>query len=300
MKKPGVILLAVVLMTAGAACGKDKSSNGGSGGSATTAKAGLANLLPADIAKAGELKVGSDIEYPPVESFKEGTQQAEGIDVDLANAMGAELGVKVRFINDTDFAGIIAAMKAGRFDIVMSAMNDTAERRGQGVDFIDYFTSGTSILVKKGNPEKIASLDDLCGKSVAVQKGTTQETDTLPPQSQKCTGAGKGAIKVLSFEKDTDALQQVKIGRASAILEDSPVAGYNAKTAGAGADFQLTGTATDVGQYGIAVPATNTKLRDAMRAALKAVIADGTYDRVLAKWGATSGALKTAQLNGQA
>jgi polar amino acid transport system substrate-binding protein len=214
--------------------------------------------------------------------------------------MGTQLGVTFRFINDTDFAGIIAAMKAGRFDIIMSAMNDTAERRGNGVDFVDYFTAGTSILVKKGNPDKIAGLDDLCGKTVAVQKGTVQETDTLPPQSQKCTTAGKGAITVLPFEKDTDALQQVKIGRAAAIVEDSPVAGYNAKTAGGGSEFELTGQPTDVGQYGIAIPTTNVKLRDAIRAALKAIIADGTYDKVLAKWGATSGALKTAPVNGQA
>jgi polar amino acid transport system substrate-binding protein len=300
MRKLGIALLAVALTIGAAACGDEKKESGGGSSPTTTSDAPLADLLPADIAKAGQIKVGSDIEYPPVESFKEGTQTPEGIDIDLANAMGEQLGVSIKFVNDTDFAGIISALKSGRFDIIMSAMNDTAERRGNGVDFIDYFTAGTAILVKKGNPEQIKGLDDLCGKTVAVQKGTVQETDTLPPQSKKCTDAKKGAITVLPFEKDTDALQQVKIGRAVAIVEDSPVASFNAKTSGGGADFEVTGDITDVGQYGIAVPKENTKLRDALQAALKAIIADGTYDKVLAKWGATAGALKTAAINGQA
>jgi len=291
------LLLTVTMAIGVAACGSD--DDGGSSATATTVKAPLANMLPPEIAKAGEIKVGSDIEYPPVEFFEEGTQKAIGIDPDLAAAMGKQLGVKFRFINDTDFAGIIAALKSGRFDIIMSAMNDTQERRDSGVDFVDYYIAGTAMLVKKGNPEKFASLDDLCGKTVAVQKGTVQESDTLPAVTKKCTDASKAAVKVLSFEKDTDALQQVKIGRASAIVEDSPVASYNAKTAGHGADFEVIGQITDVGQYGIAIPKEKTQLRDAIQAALKAVIADGTYDKVLGKWGASSGALKTAAVNGQ-
>src|SRR5205085_6705118 len=154
-------------------------------------------------------------------------------------------------------------------------------------------------LGKKGNPGNINSLDDLCGKTVAVQKGTVQETDILAPQQPKCTAAGKPKIDVLTFEKDTDALQQVKTGRAVANLEDFPVAAYNAKISGGGNDFQVVGTpGFEVGQYGIAVPKEKTELRDAIRAALRALVADGTYDRILHKWNLTGGALKTAALNG--
>jgi len=287
-----VVLCVVALV--GAGCGNDNKDNE----KASTGGSTLKSKLPDAIQKSGVLRIGSDIEYPPVESFKEGTQEPQGIDIDLANAMAAKLGIKAKFVNDTDFAGIIGAMQAGRFDIIMSAMNDNAERRGKGVDFIDYFTAGTGILVPKGNPKQIKSLDDLCGKSVAVQKGTTQETDTIPPQQTKCTAAGKGKITLVSPEKDTDALLAVKSGRAVAILEDSPVAAYNAKTFENGATFELVGQVIDPGKYGIAVPSNNPKLRDALQAALKAIIADGTYDQILAKWGASSGALKTADLNG--
>jgi polar amino acid transport system substrate-binding protein len=296
MKKLSIAVVALLLAAAGAACGDDDNTSGG--GDTTKTTTALTAMLPADIIEAGEIKVGSDIAYPPVEFFKEGTEEAQGIDIDIGTALGEKLGVDVRFINDSDFAGIIAALKAGRYDIIMSAMNDTAERRGQGVDFIDYFTAGTGIVVAKGNPQKITGLGDFCGKAVAVQQGTVQETETLPAESKKCTDAGKGAINILAFEADPDALQQVKIGRAVAIVEDSPVASYNAKTSGGGADFEVVGEITDVGSYGIAVPSDNTKLRDALQAALKAIIADGTYDKILEKWGVSNGALKTATING--
>jgi polar amino acid transport system substrate-binding protein len=285
-----IALVSVLL----AGCSKKSSTVTAATGSDSAVRA----LLPAAIRTAGEIKIGSDIEYAPIEFFKTGTQQVQGLDYDLAQAMGKKLGVKMTFINDTDFAGIIGAMTSNRFNIIMSAMNDTAERRGKGVDFIDYFKAGSSILVKKGNPKQIRNLDDLCGMTVAVQKGTTQENDILKPQQTVCSGRNK-PINILGFEKDTDALQQVKNDRAVANLEDFPVAAYNAQTSGGGADFDVVaGQVGDQGSYGIAVPTAQTQLRDALQSALRAIIADGTYDRVLTKWSVTAGALKTALLNG--
>jgi polar amino acid transport system substrate-binding protein len=291
----------VVLLLA-PACGKDSKSKSAasstSGPSASATSAPLFSKLPADIQGSKQLRVGSDIEYAPIEFYKEGTQQTQGLDYDLAQAMGKKLGVTVNFIDDTDFAGIIGALQAGRFDIVMSAMNDTAERRGKGVDFVDYFKAGSSILVQKGNPKGIKGVDDLCGATVSVQKGTTQDNDILTPQVAKCQAAKK-ALNVLRFEKDTDALQQVKNGRAVADLEDFPVAAYNAQTSGGGKDFDVVaGQVGAIGSYGIAVPSKNTALRDALQAALKAIVADGTYDKILAGWNVSAGTLTTAPING--
>ena len=291
-------LVAVVTLAAGlAACGSSSKSSSGSSGT-TTAPGALFSKLPSEIQASQQLRIGSDIEYPPIEFFKEGTTEVQGVDYDLAQAMAEKLGITVKFINDTDFAGIITALQAGRFDAIMSAMNDTAERRAKGADFIDYFTAGTSIIVKKGNPNSIQNLDDLCGSTVAVQKGTVQDTDVITPQIATCQKAGK-KLTVLRFEKDTDALQQVINGRAVANFEDFPVAAYNAKTSGGGNDFE----AVDVpgispGDYGIATLKSNTQLRDALQSALQAIIADGTYDQILAKWGVSAGALKTATING--
>lgn len=288
----------VLAMVAGlalllAACG----SNGYSSSSGTTS-GGVSDLgkqLPASIQQSKQIKVGSDVAYAPVEFFKEGTQEVQGIDWDLAQALGSKLGVKFTFSNTT-FDGIIPALKAKRFDIIMSAMSDTPERQKQ-VDFVDYFNAGTSILVKKGNPEGIQSLDDLCGKTIALQKGTTQ-VDVATEQQGKCTAAGKPKINVLTYDKDTDAQLQVRSGRAIADMNDFPVAAYAAKTLGGGNEFEVVGEQIGAGPYGIGVLKDNTQLRDALQGALKALIADGTYDQILQKWNVTKGALKTAAING--
>jgi polar amino acid transport system substrate-binding protein len=289
-----ILVVAVALLLA--ACG-GSSGRGGSEGASAGGGGALTDLgkrLPDRIQQAKEIKVCSDVAYAPVEFFKEGTQEVQGIDPDLAGAMGDKLGVKFTFQNTT-FDGIIPALQAKRCDIIMSAMSDTPERQKQ-LDFIDYFEAGTSILVEKGNPKGIQSLDDLCGNTIALQRGTTQ-ADVAKAQEAKCKTAGK-PLKVLAFDKDTDALQQILSGRAVADMNDFPVAAYNAQTSGGGNDFEVVGEQIEAGPYGIGVRKDDQQLRDALQEALKAVIADGSYDKVLQKWNAAKGALKTAALNG--
>ena len=272
-----------------AACG------GGSGGGGAAAPPGglteLGKKLPASIQQSREIKVGSDIAYAPVEFYENGTE-VKGIDPDLAAAMGKALGVKFTFVNTT-FDGIIPALLSKRFDVIMSAMSVTAEREKQ-ISFISYFNAGTSILVKKGNPQAIATLADLCGKTVALQKGTTQE-EVAKTQQAKC-GANK--LTVRTFDRDTEALLQVKSGAAVADMNDFPVAAYNAQTSGGGSDFEVVGAQIDAGPYGIGLRKDDTQLRDALQAALKQVITDGSYDKVLSTWNVASGALKTAEVSG--
>jgi polar amino acid transport system substrate-binding protein len=294
--------MAVVAALAAAGCGSSKkattattTATTASAGTTATTAATLFSMLPTSIQSAKEIKVGSDVSYAPIEFFKEGTQQVEGVDYDLGQALGVKLGVKVTFTNSS-FDGLIPALTAGRFDMLMSAMTDNTTRQ-KTVDFVDYFTAGTAILVQKGNPKHIQSLDDLCGKTVALEKGTTQESVAMA-QSKTCTDGGKAKINLLSLGKDTDALQQLKIGRSDADMNDFPVAAYNAQTSGGGNDFEVAGQQFQSAPYGIAIAKTNTQLRDAIQAALKAIIADGTYDQVMTTWKVTAGALKTAAVNG--
>jgi polar amino acid transport system substrate-binding protein len=282
--------LALLLAACGGNGGEEGTSSGGGGGLTD-----LGKKLPASIQQAKEIKVGSDIAYAPVEFYKEGTQEVQGIDWDLAQAMGQKLGVKFTFANTT-FDGIIPALKAKRFDIIMSAMSDTPERQKE-VDFIDYFKAGTSILVKKGNPEGIQSLDDLCGKTIALQKGTTQ-VDVANEQQGKCTGAGKPKINILTYDKDTDAQLQIRSGRAVADMNDFPVAAYAAQTVGGGNDFEVVGQQIGAGPYGIGVRKDDTQLRDTLKEALQATITDGTYAQILQKWNVSEGALTPPTING--
>jgi polar amino acid transport system substrate-binding protein len=277
--------LAMVL----AACGGGDDDGGG--GAPVGELTELGKQLPAAIQQSREIKVGSDIAYAPVEFYENGNE-VKGIDPDLAAALGKELGVKFTFVNTT-FDGIIPALLSKRFDVIMSAMSVTEEREKQ-ISFLSYFNAGTSILVKKGNPEAIQGLDDLCGKTVALQKGTTQE-EVAKAQQAKC---GDQKLTLRTFDRDTEALLQVKSGAAVADMNDFPVAAYNAQTSGGGNDFEVVGEQIDAGPYGIGMRKEDTELRNALQAALKKLVENGEYDKVLAKWNVTEGALKTAEVSG--
>ncbi|WP_089098817.1 ABC transporter substrate-binding protein [Streptomyces hyaluromycini] len=298
----GAIAVAGTLVLTG--CG-DQTDKGGDSGSSSTSSAPLASKLPADIRKAGVIKVGSDIAYPPVEYMENG--KAVGVDPDIADALGKQLGVKFDFQNGK-FDQLIVGLQANRFNAIMSAMNDTKARQdgvdsdtgkkvGNGVDFVDYFTAGTSILVQKGNPKGIKSLDDLCGQVVALQKGTTSE-GIAKTQSTKCTKDGKKAITLQTFDTDPEALLRLKQGASVADLNDFPVAAYNAKTSGSGKDFEVVGDQIEAGPYGIAVSKENTQLRDAIQAAVAAIIKNGDYQKILEKWNVTQGAVTESKING--
>jgi polar amino acid transport system substrate-binding protein len=299
LARTAAVLLPLTLLAAACSSSSSKvgTGSGGTGGNTTTSGgAALASLLPAAVDSAKVINVGSDISYAPVESYKAGTQQAIGIDIDLCNAMVQQFGsdFSCKFQNTT-FDNIIPSLMAQRFDIIMSAMSDTKDRQSK-IDFVDYFNAGTSILVAKGNPKNIQSLDDLCGLVIGLQKGTTQE-QLATTQKAKCATKGK-SLTVLTYTTDTDAQLALKAGRSVADMNDFPVAAYTAQTSGGGNDFQVVGQQLSAGPYGVGVRKADTQLRDAIQAALKAIIANGTYDKILAQWNVSQGALKTAAING--
>jgi len=270
------------------------------------ASAPLFAKLPRQYQDSKVIKVGSNVAYPPMEYFEKGEKTPTGVDPDLAKALAEQLGVQLQFQN-ADFDGLITQLQSKRIDVIMSSMSDNKDRQtgidpdtkkkiGPGLNFVDYFNAGLSILVKKGNPQGIKSLDDLCGKTIALQQGTTQEQNAKD-QQKKCKSAGKPELKVLSFKQDPEALLQVKQGRAVADLNDFPVAAYNAKTSGGGDDFEIAGQQFDAGPYGIGVRKDDTQLRDALQAAVQAIIDNGEYRKVMDKWGVSQGALPKATVN---
>jgi polar amino acid transport system substrate-binding protein len=235
----------------------------------------------------GVLQVGSDIAYAPIEFFEEGTQNAEGLDVDLGNALAEELGVRAEFIN-TGFDGIIGALNAERFDILMSAMTVTEERQKE-IDFIPYFIAGTDILVAAGNPKNIKSIEDLSGLTAAVQIGTIQ-VDQLEAANADLKAAGKPEINVLTFDQNPLAVEQLGTGRADAVLADSPVAANEARLSEG--KFETVGLTIPPEPYGIGVRKESTELNAAIEDALRKLIANGKYDEILKNWGLESGAIE--------
>jgi polar amino acid transport system substrate-binding protein len=297
----GAIAVAGALMLTG--CG-DQTKDNGSDSQTATASAPLADKLPKAIRDKGIIKVGSDIAYAPVE-FKDSAGKTVGIDPDLAAAMGKQLGVDFQFENGT-FDTLITGLRSKRYDIAMSAMTDTKDRQegidsdtgkkvGEGVDFVDYFTAGVSIYTKKGDDQGIKTWSDLCGKKIVLQRGTVSE-DLAKAESKKCPAGKKIAIE--PFDNDQQAQTRLRAGGADAGSSDFPVAAYAVKTSGGGKDFQLVGEQVEAAPYGIAVAKNQTQLRDALKAALDAIIDNGEYDKIMKKWGVTDGAIKEATING--
>lgn len=283
------------------ACGAGGSGTGGTQPSASATAgqevpaeskdAKLAALVPAAISADGKIVVGQDQSYAPNE-FVDAGGKVVGFDVDLGNAIAQKLGLTAEYQNAA-FSGILAGVGSGQYELAMSSFSVNAERL-QTVDMVSYYSAGTSLAVPKGNPDKI-TLDDLCGKNVAVQQGTVQ-VDDLTAKSSACTTAGKAAINMQQFQAQTDVNLQVQTKRSQAMLADSPVIDYAVKqTDGA---VEIVGQPYDSAPYGIALKKNQGTYAQAIQGAVQAIMDDGTYDKIIAKWGLnTAGAIKKAELN---
>jgi polar amino acid transport system substrate-binding protein len=264
-----------------------------SGEPTTPAANTAADLVPAEIKAKGTLNFATDASYAPNEFIDADGKTIIGMDVDLGNAIAERLGLKTSWVN-VDFDSIIIGLAGGKYDIGMSSFTDTKERE-QTVDFVTYLTAGTSLLVAKGNPSGLAGPDDMCGHKIAVEKGTTQEAD-IAAKSKECTDAGKAKVTAVALPDQNAASLAVQSGRADATLADSPVAEYEAALPDA--KFEVAGKSYDDAPYGIAIPKSSGALKDAILAALKELIADGTYGKILAKWNVGDGAISTPVING--
>jgi polar amino acid transport system substrate-binding protein len=258
----------------------------------------LAAMVPARFK--GGINVASGV-YAPMEMLTE-DGKFTGFDYDLAQALGGKLGIGFRFENQ-DFDTIIPSLQSGKHNIIINGMNDTAERQ-KTLDFVDYFHAGMAILVKKGNPDHVGTVLDLCGKSVAVAKATVQ-SDLMKTESRKCPGAGKPAMKLVEVPAETDAQLAVRAGKATADVLDAAPAEYAAVTAGNGKLFEVVHDSQHPGGYnpvntGIGVLKKDHDLTLALQAALKSLIQDGTYKQLLAKYKLSSYAIESALINGKA
>jgi polar amino acid transport system substrate-binding protein len=261
----------------------------------------VATIPPDKLGQKEHLLICTDFPYPPQEFFDE-KGEPQGLDVEIGTEIANRLGLKVQFVNSV-FDTIIAAVKSGKCDIVISAQNITSDRQKE-VSMIPYFQAGQSFVAVKGNPDNINGPMDLCGKSAAAESGTT-EADFIggtgdykgKGMTDECTKAGKQPINLVVTQKDTDALQQLQAGKVSVYFADSPVAAFY--TVEHPDQFQLVGEVLDPVQEGISVPCgvddcTNaplTEVGQAVQSALKSMMDDGTYAKILEKWNLKDGAV---------
>ena len=249
-------------------------------------------MLPDAVRDRGSIQLATDPSYAPMESYAPDGRTIIGFDADLAAALGSITGIRVEMVA-ADFSSAIDETVKGTYDGVLSSMTDTAERE-KLVDFVDYFSAGTAIVVQRGNPRGISDLKDLCGQVVAVEKSTVQAD--LLRRSQP--GCGAHPILIKTFKTNADALLQVRTGRAVAILNDYPPAAHLATDARTRSYYQLASTVQyEPGLMGLAVAKDNTRLRDALHAALDSLIRSGRYTELLQRWGLMNGALASSSIN---
>ncbi|MGI8331001.1 transporter substrate-binding domain-containing protein [Actinomadura scrupuli] len=315
-RRRAVGICAVVLTGALAlsACGSDKKDTGGGtpqgGKSVGDIFTGiqqdpkLHEMLPAEIKTAGKLTVATDPSYAPNEFYDTDNKTMIGFDLDLGKALGKKLGVDFNF-QKAGFDAIIPGLKGGQYQLGMSSFTDNKERE-KTVDFVTYFTAGSSLMVKKGNPQGLKPDDlSLCGKKVAVEKGTVQLDELSPTvdvakglgaRTKKCKDGGKPAPIAQPYPEQNAANLALSSNRADAVLADSPVIDYAAKQSNG--QFEVSGATYDTAPYGIAIAKSLGQTKEAVLGALKALQTDGTYTKVLQKWGIESGALTNPVING--
>ncbi len=296
----GIAVAAITLAGCGGS-GSGSATGGaqtaGSSKSASGHSAPLAHLLPAKIAKSGTIVAGSELSVPPMAFYESDGTTIKGVNYDLANAMGKQLGVKFDF-KQFAFAGLQPALKSGKINIIFDVINDTKQREQQ-MDFIDYVTAGNTLLVKSGNPAGIHSAADLCGHSVATPQGAVQ-ANVVKSQSKKCTAAGKKPVALKYYPSAPSARLQVQNGKVDAFIGNTPVLVYLAKTAGNGKEFDAVPLPVKGQYFGIALKKSDTGLRNALEKALSAVIKDGEYAKILKKYGVGVIAMKTPKINAAA
>ncbi|MGW5781621.1 ABC transporter substrate-binding protein [Streptomyces sp. NPDC003863] len=305
-RRGATAVLACTALAVVSGCGASGAGGGGPAaggevaGVTVTRDAALHEALPEQIKKAGTVRVATDVPYPPFAMFvTEGKSDLTGLDYDLGQALGAKLGVRFAF-TPTKFDGIVPALQAGRFDAAMSALTDNKERQ-KVVDFVDYSRSGSGVLVAEGNPAKISTLDDLCGRKVGVQAATNQY-ELLTAHQAACRAAGRKPADIQTFPKDSDAQLALRAGKVVAEVVTKPAAGWSAKTADGGKAFDLAEDPEAPAGYraspnGIAVRRQLPQLTEAIRKALQALIDDGTLTKICDKYGVASIAVKEATKN---
>ncbi|MCE0765349.1 ABC transporter substrate-binding protein [Pseudonocardia kujensis] len=287
--------LAVVL----AGCGSGGSGAGSGGAAASSAPAiptptkddALAAMVPASISADGKLVFGTDASYPPNEFTDTDGSTIIGMDVDLGTAIAQKLGLQAEFQN-SQFSGIIPGIDGARYEAGMSSFSITPDRTAT-VDMVSYFTAGTSLAVKAGNPDGLTP-DNLCGKAIGVQAGTTQ-AEEVSTRNQDCQAKGQPPLQVTELQQQTDVTLALTSSRIVGMLADSPVAAYAVTTTNKA--VEVVGQPYDTAPYGVVIKKGQDKYAQAVQGAIQSLMDDGTYKAVLDKWNVANGAIPTSQIN---
>lgn len=255
----------------------------------------LAARLPERIKTAGVITIGSDTAYAPWEYLSEADGQTPvGIDVDIANAIGRKLGVKIDY-RTSAFDAILPALGT-KFDLGISAFSITNERM-KAVNFVSYFDSGSLWAVKAGNPAKFDPAD-YCGRKIALVTGAWEET-VVAEENKACKASGKAEIEMLPFATQNEAFTRVAAGGADATVTGSSTVGYAVNQSNGRLETMKApvGEFSERGSNGIAVAKADMELTQLVADTVNRLIADGTYQALFDHWGVGMEVVTKAEVN---
>jgi polar amino acid transport system substrate-binding protein len=242
---------------------------------------GEAKVAPPAILEAGTLTICAPNDGTPPNVYHDESGKLVGSEVDLGEALAAQMGLKSKF-HESSFATVIPTLQAKQCDVIMAQLYIKPEREAV-VDFVPYVYSGTGIAVSRAKPAAITGLDDsLCGKKVILAVATTAES-LAQEQSEKCTAAGKPPVDITRSNQADVSIQQVQNGQVDAYMDTAETLGYYATKTGAQID--PVGKPFGTIKIGAATLKGNTALHDAIATALGELVENGTYKKILDEWG---------------
>ncbi|MCY1650757.1 ABC transporter substrate-binding protein [Streptomyces sp. NPDC052071] len=249
-----------------------------------------AKLLPEKVRASGTLSLASSVGAPPGAFYEEDGRTLAGADIDFADAVARKLGLRLKR-EVASFEAILPALGSGKYDLGTGNFGVTEERR-RTIDFVTYINDGQGFAVRDDSDlKKVTDLTQLCGLTVGTGAGTTFEA-TLEENRHRCADAGKKPYEVKTYADQAAVWISLRQGRSDVLM--STINGLRYAVAQQeGLRFLNEFKRLDVGF----AFKKGTPLAPAFQAAVNALKADGTYDRILKKWGTSESAIRTSQIS---
>ncbi|WP_426500072.1 ABC transporter substrate-binding protein [Streptomyces sp. D54] len=258
--------------------------------------AAAADLVPEAIRERGTLKLGASAEaVPPLGFYATDDRTRIGSEIDIATLVADTLGLKPEF-EQVSWENLFVGLDSSKFDGVLSNVTVTEERK-EKYDFATYRLDNIAFEARKGSGWKVKEPADVAGKTISVSSGTNQEK-ILVEWSEKNVEAGREPVDIKYFQKDTDYYLALQSGRIDAHLGPSPVAAYHVASAGQSEIVgQLSGAGGGLQGKIAATTKKGSGLVEAYAAAIDHIVRDGSYGKVLERWGLSGEAVEKSEIN---
>lgn len=258
--------------------------------------AAAADLVPEAIRERGTLRLGASAEaVPPLGFYATDDRTRIGSEIDIATLVADTLGLKPEF-EQVSWENLFVGLDSSKFDGVLSNVTVTEERK-EKYDFATYRLDNIAFEAKKGSGWKVKEPADVAGKTISVSSGTNQEK-ILVEWSEKNVEAGREPVDIKYFQKDTDYYLALQSGRIDAHLGPSPVAAYHVASAGQSEIVgQLSGAGGGLQGKIAATTKKGSGLVEAYAAAIDHIVRDGSYGKVLKRWGLSGEAVEKSEIN---